>query len=263
MNLILPFAKPLDLGIFKSRYKRFFVDVLRPDGSLDTIHCANSGSMKSCLEANSPVYSLKSDNPSRKLASSLELMGFTDGLACLNTARANQFYEQFLILALQNKLLFDDDPERFQAALTEKDFQGVTKFRREAVFSAHTRFDFLLERESTQPQIWVEIKSVSLRLDAATIAFPDAKTERGQKHLRELMRAKSDGHEAFMVFVVMRGSELNPRHLAQSFRTAHEIDPVYARLLEQALAAGVKIRLLIPSITPHGMGLRGYFPFLA
>jgi DNA-binding sugar fermentation-stimulating protein len=59
----------------------------------------------------------------------------------------------------------------------------------------------------------------------------------------------------------MRASNHNPQHLADNFRPAHEIDPTYANLVMQALACGVKIRIVVAHITTLGLGVRGYFSY--
>lgn len=238
MALLLPFERPLVRGTFLKRYKRFFADVALPSGEVLTVHCANSGSMRSCLVEGAPAYILDSENPERKLRFSLELLELEDGLACLNTARANALVEKAL-----PRMLSDLAPG------------GLVK--REVKFSTETRFDFLIE--GPHKKVWVEVKSVSLRLDANTVAFPDAVTERGQKHLRELMSAIEQGEDAMLLFVCMRGAKVDPAALAHGFRAAHEIDPAYAQLLAQAKDKGASVRMLVPSLTPSGFDVRGFY----
>jgi sugar fermentation stimulation protein A len=257
--LLLPFERALLRGAFDKRYKRFFVDLTLPAGETLTVHCANSGSMKSCLLPGAPAWALDSLNSERKLRHSLELLALEDGLACLNTARANTLTERFLLGAASGQAPFLSSLPSEQRALLAADFGQDFSLRREAKFSASTRFDFLLGRGSEAT--WLEVKSVSLRLDASTLAFPDAVTERGQKHLRELMQALALGDRAFLLFVFMRGAAQDPAMLARGFRAAHEIDPAYAALLSEATDKGVKVRILIPSITPSGFGIRGYFRY--
>ncbi len=257
---------------FLRRYKRFFIDAQMPDGSTVVAHCANSGSMKSCLETAVPVYLLPSDNPKRKLAFGLELMRFFDGLACLNTQRANQFVgELFNSYAhLKNKRLkiTNNKPENTKiigdfigANLFKSDFAECDFFQSEAAFHEKTRFDFLLEKSDSATKTWVEIKSVSLRENDTEIGFPDSVTERGQKHLVDLMSAIEQGHKAFLFYVVMRGSDINAEILAKQFKVASHIDKQYGFLFEKAIQSGVNIRILIPKITPEGIFLRGYFKF--
>jgi sugar fermentation stimulation protein A len=76
------------------------------------------------------------------------------------------------------------------------------------------------------------VKNVSLAIDGAA-AFPDAVSERGTKHLKELMRLKRKGHRAAVVFVIQRGD-------CDYFRPADEIDAEYGRWLRRAIKAGVE-----------------------
>lgn len=250
----------LESGVFSSRYKRFFVDVVRNDGSVEVVHCANTGSMKSCLLPEANVFTSRSKNPNRKLQSSLELMELPDGLACLNTARANDVMGALFQNFFENKDLFSRNA--FQGLdLFESDFGGFTQCDREAKYTKETRFDFGLSNGAGQNTGWLEIKSVSLRLSEDVLAFPDAVTTRGQKHIEELTQLAIQGSRAFLLFVVMRASNLEARTVARSFRAAHEIDSRYAALLSQAVEAGVQVRVVVPSIAASGIGIRGYFKF--
>lgn len=247
----------LSQGTFQKRYKRFFVDVERPEGHVETVHCANTGSMKSCLVESCRVYTSSSNNPDRKLKSSLELMELPDGLACLNTSRANIFLDRFFERYFKNPNdAFDFDGLQ----LFKSDFGGYCQHKREAKVSEASRFDFLLEDAAKSRKAWIEVKSVSLRLDESTLAFPDAVTERGQKHIEELMRVAEKGDDAYLFFVLMRGADIDARTLARGFRAAHELDPKYSQMLNAALKANVKARIVVPRIRISGLGMRGYFP---
>ena len=69
---------------------------------------------------------------------------------------------------------------------------------------------------------------------AGLAEFPDSKTERGVKHLRELSAMVAQGHRAVMLFLVQRGD-------ANSFKLAGDIDPAYAAAFQLAAAAGVEM----------------------
>lgn len=254
--MLLEYPLPLRKAKFIKRYKRFFVDVQLPNGDIEAVHCANSGSMKSCLVADAPAYTLDSRNPERKLRHSLELLELEDGLACLNTSRANEFTEKLLGLTIGQ-----EKKEAFEKCdFPYSKFKGFDTVLREVVFSAHTRFDFCLQSShDPEKRCWIEVKSVSLRMDEDTWAFPDAVTERGQKHLNELMHAKKKGDDAWMFYVIMRGNDITPEKLAKGFRAAHEIDPEYAKLLEKAKAAGVHVAIVVPKISLTGFSLRKIF----
>jgi sugar fermentation stimulation protein A len=250
--LLISYPHPLRKCRFLKRYKRFFVDVVLENGLVETVHCANSGSMKSCLIEGGDAYTRDSFNEERKLRHSLELLNLEDGLACLNTSRANEFTEQLLFSTIGK----EKQDNFVQANFPYDKFQDYDIVRREVKYSPHTRFDFCLSSSRTPKKCWIEVKSVSLRLNAGTCAFPDAVTERGQRHLIDLMAAKKLGDDAWLFFVIMRGTNEDPYQLAKEFRASHEIDPKYAFLLEEAKKIGVGIAVIVPKITLHGFGLR-------
>ena len=248
---------PLEKVTFKKRYKRFLADVEHPTLGLLTAHCANSGSLKSCLEPDADAWILDSKDPKRKLRYTLELISCTDGLACINTQRANTLIGELfasIIPGSKNAVLSFLNQQEFL-----KDFISIEDKKAEAVFKQGTRFDFLINQKSKRS--WVEVKSVSLRLDTTTIAFPDAVTERGQKHIAHLLECQAQGDDAFLFFVIMRSGHLSPQVASSQFRAAHEIDPTYARALKEAHKQGLKIRLLTTSISPQGINVTGYFPW--
>ncbi len=253
--LLLKYNTELKECTFVKRYKRFFVDVKTQDQNILTVHCANSGSMKSCLVEEAPAYILDSMNPKRKLRYSLELLQLEDGLACLNTARANQFVEQIF-----SKTIGQERTDVFhEASFPYESFSQWELFKREAVFTKETRFDFCLRSLTQSKKCWIEVKSVSMRMSENIWAFPDAVTERGQKHLVELMNAKKSGDDAWLFFVLMRGNDISEMQLREGFRAAYEIDPVYSKLLESAKKMGVNVALLIPKISVEGFSLRKVF----
>lgn len=257
---IVAFDQPAIPATFVRRYKRFFCDVLAPgiNGTeILTVHCANSGSMKSCLAEGAPCLIIDSNNPARKLRYGLEGIYLEDGWACLNTLRANQAFRSLMEILLQGKL----DSKPFSGSeLLVKDFSGGT-FRSEAVFDAGTRFDGCIQKTDGRKK-WIELKSVSLRLSADTIAFPDAVTMRGTRHLQKLQSiATSSNDRATLIYAIMRGSELPAQVLASQFAVAREIDPNYAQASLAALKSGVKIRLLVLGLNDNGIFVRGYFPW--
>jgi sugar fermentation stimulation protein A len=244
MKRLITFEPPLEQVTFLGREKRFFSLVRHADGTETKVHIANSGSMKSCMVLGAPAFIRDSQNPERKLRHSLELIRFEDGYACLNTARANE---------LSAKVLAERPNDCEGIELLNADIPAQFIVRSEVRLNAHTRFDFAL------PDGWIEVKSVSLRLDDKVLAFPDAVTERGQKHLRELIDQAQNGKKSFLWFMVMRASERPILEIATNFRPASEIDPSYGELIKAALQYGVEIRLLVADISPKGLSVRGYF----
>jgi len=126
-----------------------------------------------------------------------------------------------------------------------RELQGYERIRREVWISSRSRLDLCLERRDQR--CYVEVKSVTLEVEGVA-AFPDAITERGTRHLRELIRLKRKGYGSAVVFVVQRAD-------CAAFRPADEIDPVYGRRLRQAALIGVEILAYQARVTPRGITL--------
>jgi sugar fermentation stimulation protein A len=111
---------------------------------------------------------------------------------------------------------------------------GYAEQRREVRYGAEgSRIDLLLRAEG-RADCYVEVKSVTAADEYGLGIFPDAVSERGLRHLRELMSVAAHGHRAVLLFCVQRADVL-------AVRAASEIDPTYARGLRDARAAGVEV----------------------
>jgi sugar fermentation stimulation protein A len=198
------------------RYKRFLADVRLPDGQVTTLHCPNTGSMKNCVLPNSPCWYSTSASAARKYPHTLEIVTTPHGhLAGINTARANGLVECAITAGVITEL------------------RGYTSMRREVVYgNEKSRIDFLLENESDK--CYVEVKNVTLMEADGQGLFPDAVSERGSKHLRELMQMKLEGHRAVLLFCVQHTG-------IQWVEPADLIDPVYGKTLREAIAQGVEV----------------------
>ncbi len=225
------FDPPLEEGRLLRRYKRFLADIETAGGEQLTIHCPNTGSMLNCMSEGCRVWFRRSQDPKRKLPGTWELGETPHGrLACINTARANALVEE----ALRG------------GVITE--LAGFTGLRREVRFGEeNSRADFCLE--FTTGPAWIEVKSVTLGFaDSTVAAFPDARTERGARHLRELAAQARAGVRAVQLYCVnLSGIE--------AVRAAQEIDPAYAAGLREARAAGVEVLAYGAEITPEAIRL--------
>ena len=108
--------------------------------------------------------------------------------------------------------------------------RGYPVLRREVRFGERSRVDILLERGDEK--VFVEVKNVTYKVGKRAL-FPDAVTERGARHLRELAGMVSQGHRAVIFYLINRDD-------CTSMGPAREIDPVYGRTLDEAMAAGVE-----------------------
>ena len=225
--LAMRFPSPLVPGRLVRRYQRFFADVRLADGRLVTAHCPNSGSMLGCKEPGSPVYLSYHPGRGRRLVWTWEMVRVGRTWVGINTLWPNRL----VVEAIEDGTLGE--------------LQGYSGIRREVRVSPRSRLDLLLEGGSGR--CWVEVKNVTFRVGDLA-AFPDAVTERGTRHLRELIRLASRGHRASLVFVVQRGD-------CAAFRPAYEIDPEYYRWFLRALEAGVAVLPYVARVTPRGIRL--------
>ena len=209
----MKWPQPLTQATLIKRYKRFLADV-EIEQKLITAHVPNTGSMTGCWEPNWRCALSVSTNPNRKMAHTLELT--FNGLTWIgvNTGNANKLVKEWLSTGLIPELA---------------DYKTITPEKK----IGDSRVDFYLENHPTLPPCYVEVKSVTLKLDGKA-QFPDAVTERGQKHLKELMEIKKSGLRAAMLFVIQRED-------VEIFTPALTIDPEYARLLSLARKSGVEI----------------------
>jgi len=220
-------------GRLERRYKRFFADVRLSDGSRVTAHCANPGSMKSCLIEQGRVWLSDSNDPRRKLRLTWELAEASGARIFVNPLAANRVVHEAL------------------ARGGVPELGGYTSLRREVRFGANTRFDFVLEGD--RARCYVEVKNVTLGLGHGRAAFPDSVTERGARHLQELIRVVESGQRAVLLFCVSRSD-------ARSAEPAGDIDPNYARWLRRAHEAGVELLAYKCRITQRGVWLDRSLP---
>ncbi|WP_422422692.1 DNA/RNA nuclease SfsA [Pseudomonas sp. GZD-222] len=211
------FSPSLETARLLRRYKRFLADIELASGEQITIHCPNTGSMLNCMVEGGQVWFSRSNDPKRKLPGTWEISETPQGrLACVNTGRANALVEEALRAGVIRELA------------------GFTGLKREVAYGEErSRVDFRLE--FADGPAYVEVKSVTLGFDGSTVAaFPDAVTQRGAKHLRELAALARQGVRAVQLYCVnLSGIE--------AVRPAEEIDAAYAQALRAAVADGVEV----------------------
>jgi sugar fermentation stimulation protein A len=210
----MQFASALIPGRFVRRYKRFFADVELEDGTLVVAHCANPGSMRTCLIDGARVWLSHSDDPRRKLRYTWQILDDEHGRVFVNPALANDVVAEALALGRIPEL------------------SAYAQLRREVITSPGSRVDFVLE--NSESRCFVEVKNVTLTLARGQTAFPDSVTERGTRHLRELIRLRDEGHRAVLLFCAAREDAL-------SVEPADAIDPAYGAALRAAARAGVEL----------------------
>lgn len=231
----MTFDCPLIQGTLLKRYKRFLADVALPDGRIVTAHSSNTGSMTGCSEPGSTVWLRDSGSPTRKYPLTWELVEAEPGiLVGINTHRANGLVRE----AIEHG--------------TIEALGGYSTIRSEVRYgNENSRIDLLLEANE-KPNCWVEVKSVTL-VENGIAYFPDAVSTRGAKHLRELAQMAARGDRAVIFFCVQRAD-------AEALRPADHIDPLYGRMLREALKAGVEAIAYRAAVSPEEIRLSDQIP---
>lgn len=220
------YPQPLVQATYLRRYQRFLVDVKLDDGTVVTAHCPNTGSMLGINLPGARSMILPSDNPKRRLRYTLEAVRVGRSWVGAHPARANTVGR-----------------EAIEAGLVAG-ISGVSAIRHEVPYGVSSRADLLVTTRRGAPW-FVEIKSASM-VDGRTSMFPDAVTERGLKHLEELLGVVRAGGRALLLFVATRND-------VDSFRPAAHIDPAYAKRMAEVARQGVVVRAIATRITRTSM----------
>jgi len=169
-------------AIFLERPNRFIARCRLFDGSEVTVHVKNTGRCKELLLPGVTVYLEPSLNPGRKTPFSLIAVQKGERLINMDSQIPNVVAEE----ALRTK------------TLVLPGFEELTFLKREQKYG-DSRFDLYFE--SGEHKGFMEVKGVTLERNGAAF-FPDAPTERGLKHMRELSKAVTEGYSAFILFVI-------------------------------------------------------------
>lgn len=227
------------------RYKRFFADIETPSGVL-TIHVPNTGSMLGLLSPGQPCLYTEVNDPARKLKGTLEAVQIDGTWVGVNTSRPNSMaaeafrngtlkhWQKYDSLASEVKI---SDKSRVDLILWDsKDFpKGGRPSLEQITTTKGPRFHF------------VEIKNTTLARNSVA-QFPDAVTERGQKHIEELTHLIELGHTAEILFVVQRDD-------VETFSPAADIDKKYSHLLRAAQDKGLVVTPAIAKVSPTNIQL--------
>jgi len=215
-------------GRFLARINRFVAKV-EINGQIETVHVKNTGRCRELLIVGAEVYLEKGTNPNRKTAYDLIAVRKGDRLINMDSQAPNHVFREW---AEKGGILPD-----------------VTELRNEYSYGG-SRLDFCL----TTPEglHFVEVKGVTLEENGRT-RFPDAPTERGIKHIRELQRAVEEGHRATLFFVVQMQDVV-------SVSPNDETHPAFGAALREAAATGVEVRACDCTVTPDSLTIRAEVP---
>ena len=192
---------------FIERVNRFVARVDR-DGTIETVHVKNTGRLRELLTPGADVVLAVSDNPARKTKYDL-IAVYKPGLGLVN---------------IDSQIANDAAAEWLRARYPR------AVIRREVTKGA-SRFDFCIETDGRT--IYLEVKGCTLERDGIA-RFPDAPTERGIKHIRELADCVREGYGACLLFVVqMKG--------VRCLQPNDETHAAFGAALREAAAAGVEV----------------------
>ena len=233
----MKFSSSLIPATLIRRYKRFLADVILQTGEEVTVHTPNTGTMLGCAEPGNRVWLQDSGNPARKYPLGWELSTDESGtLIGVNTHLANQLVQEGIETG------------------TIVELQGYASLRREVRYGDEgSRIDLLLQH-AARPACYVEVKNDTLLRHGCVAAFPDAVSQRGSKHLRELTGLVRQGYRAVLLFCVQRAD-------AEKVEPARDIDPVYADTLANAVNQGVEVLAYRAHVSPTEVTLQTRLPF--
>ena len=194
-------------AVFLDRPNRFIANILL-DGKPLVCHVKNTGRCRELLIRGTVVYLAKGSNPQRKTA--WDLVGVKKGARLIN--------------------MDSQAPNAVVAEAIPRLFPDATYVKAERVFG-DSRFDFYIETATRR--IFMEVKGVTLEEDGV-VRFPDAPTERGVKHLRELTRCMEEGYEAWVLFVIQMEN-------VKYFASNDETHPAFGEALRLAAEKGVRV----------------------
>ena len=213
---------------FIDRPNRFIAHV-ELDGSVETVHVKNTGRCRELLVPGCTVYLEKGTNPNRKTAYDLIAVEKGSSLINMDAQAPNKVFAEW---AAAGGFLPD-----------------VTAIRPEYAYGG-SRLDFCIETKERLHL--VEVKGVTLEENGNAL-FPDAPTERGVRHLHELMRAVEEGHRATAFFVIQMADVLD-------FAPNDTTHPAFGEALREAARRGVEIAAYTCRVTPETVTLDAPVP---
>lgn len=209
-------------GSFIDRPNRFIANC-EIDGKSQVCHVKNTGRCKELFVEGATVYLQKADNPNRKTLYDVIAVQKGDRLINIDSQIVNGAALEYM------SVLFDN----------------IKLIKPECVYG-NSRFDIYLETETDK--IFVEVKGVTLEKDG-TALFPDAPTERGVKHLKELQKAVLDGYKAYVLFVIQMD---NISHFEPNKETHLE----FSEELKKAQKNGVTVLAYNCTVTPNEIEIK-------
>lgn len=215
-------------AIFLRRPNRF-IAIVSLEGTETVVHVKNTGRCRELLIPGCQVWLTESENPARKTKFDLVAVNkiCSDG-----RAQMINMDSQFPNSAAEEWLRIGGI------------FSPEAEIRREVQYGK-SRFDFQII--DGDRKCFMEVKGVTLEQDGIAM-FPDAPTERGVKHLQELITAGKEGYETFVLFVIQMKS-------IREFRPNDNTHKAFGEMLRKAEKSGVKVLAYDCRVAPDSMFL--------
>lgn len=217
-------------GKFISRPNRFIAHI-EIDDKIEICHVKNTGRCKELLTPNATVFVEKNDNPKRKTKFSLIGVIKDNRIINMDSQVTNKVVHEWI---LKGNL-----------------FKETKVIKPEAKYK-NSRFDFYVETKESKA--FIEVKGVTLE-DNSIVKFPDAPTERGVKHIKELCDCIKDGYEAYIIFVIQMKDVLH-------FEPNEEMHKEFAEALREAEKHGVKILAVDSDVKEDSIDIRNFVEVL-
>lgn len=211
---------------FLNRPNRFIAEV-EIDKKRHTVHVKNTGRCKELLSKGVTVWLYKSDNPLRKTEYDL---------VCVVKRREGK---SPILINMDSQIVNDVAEEWLRRG---EIFSENAVIRREVKYK-NSRFDFYIE--DGERKVFLEVKGVTLENDGVA-SFPDAPTERGVKHIKELVSCMEEGFEAYILFVIQM-KEID------CFKPNDITHKEFGDTLREARKKGVNIIAVDCNITPDSI----------
>lgn len=218
-------------GRFIERPNRFiaYVDI---NGNREKVHVKNTGRCRELLQDSAQVFLSYSDNPERKTAYDLVAVKKGDRMVNMDSQAPNAAVKEWLVQGKMHPV-----------------FGEITYVKPETTYE-NSRFDFYVE--CGERKIFIEVKGVTLE-NENIVRFPDAPSERAVKHVEELVKAKKDGYEVYVLFVIQMEQ-------VKYFMPNDVTDPKFAKALWEARKQGVEVLAYDCHVTKDTMTIKERVP---
>ena len=217
-------------GTFLSRPNRF-IAMVEAEGETAKAHVKNTGRCRELFVPGAKIFLQKHDNPNRKTKYSLIGVMKEDVMVNVDSQAPNHVVREWLEAGG-----IWENPE---VIASERTFEN-------------SRFDFYMEKENKKA--FIEVKGVTLEEDGIA-RFPDAPTQRGVKHIKELIKCIEEGYEAYIIFVIqMKG--------IQAFEPNDKRHQEFGDALREAAQAGVHVQAWDCKVEADGLWIDRPIPVI-